>query len=53
MKDQLTRIFNALKQVETKGDSTVIMADCLRAMATAIQEIEREESKNEDIKQTI
>lgn len=43
MKDQLTRIFNALKQVETKGDSTVIMADCLKGLVAVIQSIDKEE----------
>ena len=36
MKNRLTQIFNALKMVETKGDSTVIMADCLKALAEVI-----------------
>lgn len=36
MKTQLTQIFNTLKMVETRGDSTVTMADCLRALADII-----------------
>ena len=43
MKDKLTQIFNTLKQVETKGDSTVIMADCLRAVVEIINNIPDEE----------
>ena len=47
MKDKLTRIFNTLKLVETHGDSTVTMADCLRALAEIINNLPDEESKGE------
>ena len=47
MKDRLTTIFNALRNVETKGDSTLIMADCLRELANVINSIP-EESEPED-----
>lgn len=43
MKTQLIQIFNTLKQVETKGDSTVTMADCLRALADIINNMPDEE----------
>ena len=36
MKERLTAIFNTLKEIETKGDSTLIMADCLRELANVI-----------------
>lgn len=42
MKDRLTAIFNTLKQVETKGDSTLMMADCLRELANVINSIPQE-----------
>lgn len=42
MKDKLTAIFNTLKMVETKGDSTLIMADCLRELAQIINGIPKE-----------
>lgn len=48
MKDRLTAIFNMLKQVETKGDSTVIMADCLRAIADLANSIPDEERSNDE-----
>lgn len=48
MKDRLTAIFNTLKQVETKGDSTLMMADCLRELANVINTMpEESEVKNE------
>ena len=36
MKNRLTAIFNTLKEVETKGDSTLRMADCLRELVDVI-----------------
>ena len=36
MRERLTAIFNTLKEIETKGDSTLIMADCLRELANVI-----------------
>ena len=36
MKQQLLDIFELMKKIETKGESTVFMADCLRAMANVI-----------------
>ena len=46
MKEKLTNIFNTLRNVENKGDSTVIMADCLRALVEIIQSIPDEEVDN-------
>lgn len=47
MKDRLTAIFNTLKEIETKGDSTLFMADCIRELANVINSMpeEREEDK--------
>lgn len=39
MKDKLIQIFNVLKTIETKGDSTVAMADCLRALADIVNSL--------------
>ncbi len=43
MKDKLTAVFNTLKMVETKGDSTIIMADCLRELANIVNEMPEEQ----------
>ena len=46
MNEVLMQIYNALNRVETKGESTLIMADCLRALAEVIkQEGESNEAK--------
>lgn len=42
MKDRLTAIFNTLKQIETKGDSTLMMADCVRELANVINSLPEE-----------
>jgi len=47
MKDKLTAVFNTLKIVETKGDSTLIMADCLRELAKLINEMEQSNDESD------
>lgn len=45
MNEQLSRIYNTLLLINTKGEDTLIMADCLRALKNYIietQEIEEE-----------
>ena len=49
MKDRLTAIFNTLREIETKGNSTVLMRDCLVSLSTILQELyeaEKTEEKN-------
>lgn len=36
---QYERIYNTLKLISTKGDDTLVMADCLRAMESLAQTI--------------
>lgn len=38
---QLTRIYNTLLTIETKGENTLIMADCVRALQETIQGAEQ------------
>ena len=35
--EQLTRIYNTLMLISTKGEDTLIMADCLRAIQELTQ----------------
>lgn len=37
-KTQLMRIYNVLLLIETKGESTMAMADCLRALQDLIKQ---------------
>lgn len=43
MKDTLVQIINALQKVETKGEGTLIMADCVRALIQLVQEEQKGE----------
>lgn len=37
--NQFIRIYNTLCTISTKGEDTLIMGDCLRAMQTLAQEL--------------
>ena len=41
-KELLLRIYNTLLLIETKGESTMLMADCLRGLQTVINTPEEE-----------
>lgn len=45
---QFSRIFNALKTISTKGEDTLVMADCLRALQALSTEIVIEEDEDND-----
>ena len=45
--EKLTPLYNTLVQVETKGNSTLIMADCLKFLNTLIQESEQEQTEED------
>ena len=47
MRDRLAQIFNALRNVETKGDSTMILADCMRELLSIVQEMDKETQEEE------
>ena len=34
--EQLTRIYNTMLEITTKGEDTLVMADCLRALEQAV-----------------
>ena len=38
--EQLTRIYNTMLTINTKGEDTLIMADCLRALEQVIVQIQ-------------
>lgn len=47
MKENLTKVFNTLRLIETKGDNTVLMADCLKALAGIISNIPEEKEADD------
>lgn len=40
--ETLSRIYNTLLLINTKGEDTIIMADCLNAMRTFVQNEQKE-----------
>ena len=47
MKENLQKLYNTLVLIETKGESTKIMADCLLYTEKMIREADTEEQKKE------
>ena len=47
--EQLIRIYNTLTTISTKGEDTLIMADCLNAFRPLLLELQQEMKK--DIKE--
>jgi hypothetical protein len=47
MKEKLTQLYNTLCLVETKGNSTLIMADCIKFVEHCINECEEPETATE------
>lgn len=43
--EQLARIYNTLLNVNTHGEDTLIMADCIRALEQVIKQIDEEAGK--------
>ena len=41
IKEKLINLHNAMTLIETKGDNTIIMADCLKLLRQYIMEIDK------------
>lgn len=39
--EQLIRIYNTMLEISTKGESTLVMADCLRALEQTVMNIKQ------------
>ena len=45
--EQLTRIYNTMLEIRTKGEDTLVMAECLRALEQVVtQVIKANDSQN-------
>lgn len=49
MIENLQKLYNTMLLIETKGDSTKTMADCLRFVEKMIVDVEQPESVNDEI----
>lgn len=45
MKEKLKQLLVALGQIETKGESTLVMADCQRFLKGCVDEVEKMEAE--------
>lgn len=45
--EQLTKITNTLARISTRGEDTLAMADCLRALARLVNELNKEQGEKE------
>lgn len=48
MKEKLIAIFNTMQRIETHGDSTLMMADCIKELAVVIDSIPEENNADTD-----
>lgn len=46
MKEKLIAIFNLMQTIETHGNSTLLMADCIRELAHVIDSIPNEDKED-------
>ena len=46
MKEKLIAIFNTMQRIETHGDSTLMMADCIKQLAVIIDSTPNEDKEN-------
>lgn len=37
--EQLTRIYNTMLEIKTKGEDTLVMSDCLRALEQVVTQV--------------
>ena len=45
MKNKLIKLYNTMLCIETKGESTKLMADCLRYLGSLVNEADKPEVK--------
>lgn len=42
--EQLTRIYNTMLNIGTKGEDTLVMADCLRALEQVVRQVSQQQA---------
>ena len=50
MKEKLINLHNAMLLIETKGENTIIMADCLKLLRQCILESDKLDNKGDNVK---
>lgn len=49
--DQLIRIYNTLTTISTKGEDTIIMAECLNAFRPLLLQLQEQQKPQIDLKE--
>ena len=47
--EQLTRIYNTMLNIGTKGEDTLVMADCLRALEQVVRQVSQQQVETAEI----
>ena len=50
--EQLTRIYNTMLEIRTKGEDTLVMADCLRALEQVVSQVIQASTPTEEAPMT-
>lgn len=48
-KEDLEKLYNTLCMIETKGENTKIMAQCLQFIEQKVQEVDLQDAPNKDV----
>lgn len=48
MKDRIKAVFDVMQKIETHGESTMMMAECLREMARIVADMSKENEVTHD-----
>lgn len=51
--EQLTRIYNTMLEIRTKGEDTLVMADCLRAFEQVITAVIKSGEQPQGISESV
>lgn len=49
--EQLIRIYNTLTTISTKGENTIIMAECLNAFRPLLLQLQEQQEQQIDLKE--
>lgn len=45
--EQLIRVYNTLTEISTKGEDTILMANCLQAFRATLNKLQTEQAKEQ------
>lgn len=51
MKEKLAKLYNTMNMIETKGQNTIIMSDCLKYLERLIKDEQKKEEQQKETKE--